>query len=227
MRRFLHLLLAASLALAGCAQARTGYSPPAVGQITPPAGQLKPASLPWLLHIHGTTGYGTAFATTYRGSLGVMTAWHVVKRGTHTGQVSNLGAAVNMTFRQVDGCDVAWAPAPQLPATWEVLQIAPGAPLIGDVAAAWGYPGPDSMGTRGQIMDLDAPHDDDDMLKGKYLEVWAEARPGMSGGPVLDKDHRVIGVVALSMNTRKIVFNQDHQIIGVMTYSKNFPARIP
>lgn len=156
-----------------------------------------------------------------------MTAWHVVRKGGHTGRVYQMGASLQMTFRQVDGADVAWAPAAQLPANWEVLQIAPGAPAVGDIVEAWGYPGLDMMGTRGLIMNLDYPHDDNDMMAGKYMQVAAEVRAGMSGGPVLDVNRRVVGVIALSQTRRMIRIDPETQSAMVLEIFSHYPARIP
>lgn len=156
-----------------------------------------------------------------------MTAWHVVSKGNHTGKVYNLSASVQMTFRQLEHADVAWAPAAQLPQVWEVLQIAPGLPKVGDMVEAWGYPDMTSMGTRGAVLNLDYPHDDSNMMGGKYLQVEAEVRPGMSGGPVLDVNRRVVGVVALSQTRRIFNFDPETKRGYVIEIFAHYPARIP
>lgn len=156
-----------------------------------------------------------------------MTAWHVVSKPPHTGRVTQMEATLNMTFRQVGDTDVAFAAAPQLPASWEILQIARGNPLAGDTVEAWGYPGHASMGTRGIILNLDYPKDDPSMVGGKYMQVGAEVRAGMSGGPVLNEQRQVVAVVSLSQTLRIINVNPETKQGRLVEIYVHYPARIP
>lgn len=225
MRRLLALLASVFL-FVGCASSRSGDYPNPVGHIAPPAGLARPASVPWLLNVAGTSGGGTGFATTYRGNLGIMTAWHVVSKGDHGGRVFNMGASIRVQFYQLDGHDIAWAPTAAIPKTWEILQIAPTGPELGEYVEAWGYPANTAMGTRGQVTDLDAIHDHPNMLAGQYLEVLAEVRHGMSGGPVLNDRHQVVCVVALSTVSRRVELFQSGLMHVIENY-RHYPVRIP
>lgn len=74
-------------------------------------------------------------------------------------------------------------------------------PRIGDEVAALGFPrGIGFSFTRGSISALDVRVDDADFSVSGLLQTDAAVNPGNSGGPLIDKEGNVLGVVVLKRN---------------------------
>ncbi len=74
-------------------------------------------------------------------------------------------------------------------------------PRVADEVAALGFPrGMGFTFTKGSISALDVQLDDGDFSVSGLLQTDAAVNPGNSGGPLIDKDGNVLGVVVLKRN---------------------------
>ena len=172
-----------------------------------PAGQLSNAELarrvrPALVNIRytdsdGNTYGGTGFVVRSNGL--VVTNRHVVDdASTVTARMQTSGGQTLELTGQVLGRGIlADLAVIQLPAgrTYATLPLGNSdAVAQGDEVTAWGYPVDSFLGsgptlTRGIISSTNRIFDDT-----KYLQTDASIAPGNSGGPVVDRFGRVVGV---------------------------------
>ena len=185
---------------------RGGACPAGAGAATS-AGQLSNAELarrvrPALVNIRytdsdGNTHGGTGFVVRSNGL--VVTNRHVVDdASTVTARMQTSGGQTLELTGQVLGRGIlADLAVIQLPAgrTYATLPLGNSdAVAQGDEVTAWGYPidsflGSDPTLTRGIISSTNRIFDDT-----KYLQTDASIAPGNSGGPVVDRFGRVVGV---------------------------------
>lgn len=143
---------------------------------------------------------GSAFATRKDSKFMVVTATHVVSLNKdYEASVSgtNYPRSVTLKFAIVDG-DVSSAEVAELPDGWAWIEK-DAAPKKGDPCGAWGFPMGGSMeGTPGVVADA---VDKDlavriGMPPGRYLHISGVVISGMSGGPIVNAEGKVFGIVS-------------------------------
>ena len=91
---------------------------------------------------------------------------------------------------------------------------------LGDAIATIGYPNPDIQGvapkvTKGELSSLNGLQDDP-----RLFQISASIQPGNSGGPLLNPEGRVIGVVCASLSSLGMLVSQ-----GVIPQNVNYAVK--
>jgi S1-C subfamily serine protease len=146
----------------------------------------------------GNMSFGTAFLMNWQDQIGLMTAWHVVRHAKGPCTVTSPYGGVVAQFKRVGVTDLAWAPLIVWPKEWIPLHTS--YPPFGEICYQWGYPGKTDLSmSSGRLLVAQTERLADVFSPGgTYLGVNAIIYSGYSGGPALDKDGRVFGVVVLS-----------------------------
>lgn len=139
---------------------------------------------------------GTAFATTYRGKVGVMTAYHVTDVPAEPYVVTGAGQSLTLVFVRLGTSDVAFSETP-VPAEWTVLTLGK-PPLPGEEATAWGLPEfGGKVSSSGPVRGTYSNVEHVLSSRGEFVRIRTPSMPGMSGGPVIGPDRSVFGVVGM------------------------------
>lgn len=188
MRRLLALvsLAACSLLISACA------ARPAV----PPRVAAAVRDVP--LYIKAARGSGSGFAARWNGKVGIITAWHVVSAQNPEADVTGNGETARAVFERVGVTDVAWSERTFIPAKWVTLDVAD--PVIGELVDAWGYADGGLQHRQGLIIREEVERNRFMAPEGRYVRLGCSVIQGMSGGPVLNKGGRAVGVICLSDN---------------------------
>lgn len=138
-------------------------------------------------------GGGSATALRWGGKPCVVTAWHVVEdypKNTVWIQGNNHRRMVG-PFKRIAGRDLAWVVLEAPPTNWQFLEVAGNEDNHG-ACMVWGF-------VQGQLSAYRCT-DNKWVTLGPNKARWfsGTAIPGMSGGPIVDNDNRVIGVVSHS-----------------------------
>lgn len=211
-RFLLPALLLVSLSISGCA---SGLRPPTA---------VAAASKETCLLLTTATGSGSAFACRWGGRVGVMTAWHCVRRGTHSAMVAGGGTSQRITFAQVGESDVGWCQM-AVPAGWRVLDTAE--PVADEKCEAWGYGNKLLQMRRGSIDEIGYDTEDEDQAAGTYLRMSCGLEFGMSGGPVLNCSGRAVAVVVLGRIEREWSIDFEGKTISQVEFVRMIAVDIP
>ena len=140
-----------------------------------------------------TSSGGTATAIRWGGKPCVVTAWHVVESAPkYTVWVSgNNHRRMVGPFKYIEGRDVGWAVIEAPPTNWHFLEVAGNSKDHGS-CMTWGY-------VNGRLSAYRCT-DNGWVTLGSNKARWfsGTAIPGMSVGPIVDDDNRVIGLVSHS-----------------------------
>lgn len=166
---------------------------------------------------------GSATAIRWNGRPCVVTAWHVVDDvPKHTVWISgNNHQRLVGPFKHIEDRDVAWAVVQSPPTNWTFLEVAGNNDDHG-ACMVWGFPGGDGLRAYRCT--------DSGWVKlGPNKARWfrGPAIPGMSGGPIVDNDNRVIGVVSHSQRPYTENFYAGPICDIVPLFGGSVPARVP
>lgn len=164
--------------------------------VSPPTLQEKRDRAVWVVeHFEGAFAQGTAF---FLESVGLVTAWHCVEEAAttevevyHPSKPSNRFKAkvINHSAER----DLAILSHTIPPNEFFELELSSRSLTPGYELVALGYPGfgpGDGLNVRtGTVTSLPTKHGV------RYVEVTQKLAQGMSGGPILDEDQRVVGIV--------------------------------
>lgn len=149
-----------------------------------------------------TIAFGTGFFVSSEGD--VVTAYHVVDQATRIAVVTRSGQKLKAEIVDFDKAnDVALLKVDATSAT--PLFITTSSEIaVGEEVLTIGYPlvqfeGVAQKATFGHVNALSGT--DDDV---RYLQIDAPVQPGNSGGPVLDPQGRVVGVVEFVLDSEKV-----------------------
>ncbi len=124
-------------------------------------------------------------------------------------QVSQATQATVTDFKPFDQGDVALLKV-QTDTPMPALLVAPTTAATGSLVVALGYPGSvtDSVDTSNEPSMKDGTISGSRTVNGvPFTEISAATSPGMSGGPVVDSQGRVVGTVSWSPGTETQAFN--------------------
>jgi S1-C subfamily serine protease len=189
------------VALKGTNAALTGKVNSAVQTVNRKSAGLRPLAarvLRSVFTVHTPYGLGTGFVGWRRDdSSYVITAYHVVSRligsgvtlsrkgGSWGGELTAIDPKHDLALIRLDGKPAGAAPLWQKPVTTP--------PATGDALVLVGSPyGLSGTVTRGIVS----------RVSSKVIQTDAAANPGNSGGPALDQDGRVVGVVVARIDPR-------------------------
>ena len=137
-------------------------------------------------------GSGSATVVRWGGVPCVLTAWHIVEKVKSRSLVltGNGHTQVVGPFEQVGDRDLAWV-AIDVPPNWSMLEASSNCVDHGS-CTAWGFPESEDKLISSRATDsgfITLNHITYKMFSGR-------ASAGMSGGPIVDDDNRVIGIVS-------------------------------
>ncbi len=175
---------------------------------SPPVTSPSPENVP--------IGNGTAFAISSSGEL--LTAAHVVQ-GTRRIEVYGNGNTYMAEVIKVDSTnDVALLKAE---GTFTALALAPSSNTsLGTEVFTIGFPNVVVQGiapklTKGEISSLAGVQDDP-----RYFQISIPVQPGNSGGPLVDMQGKVIGIIAGSINQKVAV-----ETTGTLAQNVNYAVK--
>jgi S1-C subfamily serine protease len=165
---------------------------PSIEQSLPPTQSVKapPPATP-------IRGSGTAWQVSPNQ---LVTAYHVVAGAKSMGIVINDEIKPAKLIAADPSNDLALVQLLDSTLSTKPLQLANKPPALGARVAAIGYPLTDLLGykvqaTSGEISKLSGPHDDL-----RFYQISAAIQSGNSGGPLLNKQGEVLGVITLKTN---------------------------
>ncbi len=139
--------------------------------------------------------WGSIFAAQWHGKIGVITAWHMIRDSEDYKFI--VGDRVFGPFIQINSADMAWCET-SLPVGWKALITIYKDDYLNNDCWAIGWP--DTIGYprgleaySGKVV---GETKNSDFVGGKYLIVNGTAVPGMSGGPIINKDGEVFGIIS-------------------------------
>lgn len=164
------------------------YAPPA-------ASNPKPASQSTIREGTGWPVAGGFVVTNHHVIAGAQTIWIITAAGAKL-QATIAADDVNNDLVLLKVQNPSMLP-PALP-------IAPNPAAVGESVFALGYPHPDLMGsdvklTDGIISAMAGPGDDP-----RLYQISAQVQSGNSGGPLLDMDGEVVGIVSAKLDAAKV-----------------------
>ncbi len=182
---------------------------PSIEQNLPPTQSVKtpPPATP-------LRGSGTAWQVSPNQ---LVTAYHVVEGAKSMGIVVNDEIKPAKLIAADPSNDLALLQLLDKSLSTKPLRLANKPPALGARVAAIGYPLTDLLGykvqaTSGEISKLTGPHDDL-----RFYQISAAIQSGNSGGPLLNKQGEVIGVVTLKTN------NTASEIIQNVNFAVKYP----
>ena len=208
MKRLLAFVCGIALLMA----AQAAASPPCWGDA--PAAVAAPTVVPpgsvFALRVYrASSPAGTAFCVNREGKPGVMTAWHVVDVPDEPYKVEGGGKSLTLVFKRLGATDVAFCPT-ATPPEWRVSKMGK-APALKENAVLWGLPGAGGLvSSKGPVSARAVGPDFHIAARGAWVTVNAPVWSGMSGGPVLNPDGAVFGVISASREF------STGQIVGVV-----------
>ncbi len=161
----------------------------------PAASNLKPASQSMISEGTGWPVAGGFVVTNHHVIAGAQTIWIITVAG----------AKLQATIAADDVNNDLVLLKVQNPSTLPpALPIAPSPAAVGESVFALGYPHPDLMGsdvklTDGIISAMAGPGDDP-----RLYQISAQVQSGNSGGPLLDMDGEVVGIVSAKLDAAKV-----------------------
>ncbi len=137
-------------------------------------------------------GSGSATVVRWGGVPCVLTAWHIVNKVKSRSLVltGNGHTQVVGPFEQVGDRDLAWVTI-DVPPSWSMLEASSNCVDHGS-CTAWGFPESEDKLTSSRATDSGLISLDNIT----YKMFSGRASAGMSGGPIVDDDNRVIGIVS-------------------------------
>lgn len=163
-------------------------------------------------------GTGTGFFVSDQGSL--LTAAHVVAGATKIEVLSSAGTKVASVAYADNALDFAVLKVDGQSRSFLRFSQTQGSSLGADVKVA-GFPNPEVQGaamklTFGKINSVSGYRDDM-----KMFQISAQVQPGNSGGPLLDADNKVIGIVTARVNDLAMLEES-----GVVPQNVNYALKI-
>lgn len=150
---------------------------------------------PVCTRIQGSTTVGTVFQVSVRGQIFLMTAWHAVDDNGGWGDIGYGKNRPKVHFDREGGSDVATARIEQPIDGLKLLYAA--TPRLGDEVVLHGY----RLTKHARVVNLKyVPVSS--MAPWRYFAMDAQIVGGMSGGPVVDSEGRVVGIMNYQVNTQ-------------------------
>jgi S1-C subfamily serine protease len=179
------------------AQGRSPASTAAPGSPTPPPfSQLFAQDSSGVVRLDGTSCSGSAIGTGFLVAPNlVATAAHVVDGAAVIGVTAGSDTRVGSVVGIDSGSDVSLIRLDQ-PLPGHVFAVQQTPPVVGTPVAAMGFPeGLPLTFTQGSISGLDRTIPVEGQTRTGLIQTDASVNPGNSGGPLLDPDGKVVGVI--------------------------------
>lgn len=149
------------------------------------------------------SGIGSAVVVNWGGIDCIVTAWHVVKDSFDLKLLLSGNGHTQLVgpFEKVGDRDLAWARLNNVPKKWTKLEVSCNCDDFG-ACTAWGFPE-----TEGVLSDKRATDNGwITMNDVKYRWFSGIVISGMSGGPILDDDNRVIAIISCFQVNKPVFF---------------------
>jgi thiol-disulfide isomerase/thioredoxin len=186
-----------------------------------------------------SAGMGSGFLIDASGL--VATNYHVIKEASSASVRFRDGAEVEVTgYRAIDSKrDIAILQLKSVPKSAAVLKVAADGPKQGDSIMAIGHPGGFEFSVASGIVSAirktsEMPDDVKEFLKThpdcKWIQITAPSAPGSSGGPLLNSQGDVVGIVSWIVPRLSIGFAVHMQHLGDLrsrTSAKARPLPVP